>query len=132
MQKKATTKTKKSGRSTTAASKRKATTATRDAQAPLAGNGSHDAASGGAIPAAATGAAAATPRKRAPSRKRTATPPANHDGHAIGAEQIALRAYYLAEHRQQRGLPGDANSDWLEAETQLRAEAEAISARPIS
>ncbi|MBU3664746.1 MAG: DUF2934 domain-containing protein [Chthoniobacterales bacterium] len=36
----------------------------------------------------------------------------NHD--------IAVRAYFIAEKRRELGLPGDAESDWLEAERQLR------------
>jgi len=33
---------------------------------------------------------------------------------------IALQAYYIAERRRNLGLPGDPQSDWLEAERQLR------------
>jgi hypothetical protein len=36
-------------------------------------------------------------------------------------EEIALRAYFIAEHRQKAGLPGDAKGDWIEAERQLRS-----------
>jgi hypothetical protein len=35
-------------------------------------------------------------------------------------EEIALKAYYLAERRRHLGLPGDPQSDWLEAERTLR------------
>lgn len=34
--------------------------------------------------------------------------------------EIALRAYYLAERRRNLGLPGDPESDWLQAERELR------------
>lgn len=34
---------------------------------------------------------------------------------------IALKAYYIAERRRNLGLPGDPESDWLEAERQLRS-----------
>jgi hypothetical protein len=38
----------------------------------------------------------------------------------ITTEDIALRAYYISERRRNLGLPGDPQSDWLEAEKQLR------------
>ncbi|MDX2080124.1 MAG: DUF2934 domain-containing protein [Terrimicrobiaceae bacterium] len=41
----------------------------------------------------------------------------------ISNDDIALRAYYIAERRQRLGWPGDSTSDWIEAERQLRAEA---------
>lgn len=37
-------------------------------------------------------------------------------------EDIAFRAYLIAEKRQQVGLPGDPMSDWVEAERQLLSE----------
>jgi hypothetical protein len=37
-------------------------------------------------------------------------------------EDVALRAYFIGERRQQTGTPGSPESDWLEAEQQLRAE----------
>lgn len=40
----------------------------------------------------------------------------------ISNEAIAERAYYIAERRISMGWPGDSESDWIEAETQLRAE----------
>lgn len=40
----------------------------------------------------------------------------------ISTDDIALRAYYIAERRNAMGWPGDSESDWVEAETQLRAE----------
>jgi hypothetical protein len=39
---------------------------------------------------------------------------------AYTTEDIALRAYFIAEKRRQLGLNGSAESDWLEAERQLR------------
>jgi hypothetical protein len=39
---------------------------------------------------------------------------------SVTTEDIALKAYYLAERRGHLGLPGDSESDWLEAERQLR------------
>jgi hypothetical protein len=43
----------------------------------------------------------------------------------ISNDDIAKRAYYIAEHRSHHGLPGDEVSDWVEAERQLRKEATA-------
>jgi hypothetical protein len=37
-------------------------------------------------------------------------------------EQIEMRAYFISERRRRFDLPGDANSDWLEARRQLVAE----------
>jgi hypothetical protein len=34
-------------------------------------------------------------------------------------EQIQLRAYFIAERRQREGLPGDDQSDWLQAREEL-------------
>lgn len=39
---------------------------------------------------------------------------------SITNEEIALKAYYLGERRRSLGLPGDAQSDWLQAERELR------------
>ena len=41
----------------------------------------------------------------------------------LSHEAISLRAYYIAERRRKLGWHGDAHSDWLEAVSQLRAEA---------
>jgi hypothetical protein len=38
-------------------------------------------------------------------------------------EQIQTRAYFISERRRRFDLPGDANSDWLEAKRQLLSEA---------
>ena len=37
-------------------------------------------------------------------------------------EQIQTRAYFISERRRRFDLPGDANSDWLEAKRQLLPE----------
>ena len=54
------------------------------------------------------------PRRAAGVRKKAAD---------ISADEIALRAYYIGEHRRNLRLPGDALGDWVEAERQLRKEA---------
>jgi hypothetical protein len=41
----------------------------------------------------------------------------------FSTEDIALRAYFIAEHRHRHGLAGDSHSDWIEAERQLKKEA---------
>ncbi len=46
----------------------------------------------------------------------------------ITAADVALRAYFIAENRYKHGIAGDATSDWVEAERQLKAEA---SIKPI-
>jgi hypothetical protein len=38
-------------------------------------------------------------------------------------DDVALRAYYIAERRRTLDLPGDEMGDWVEAERQLRKEA---------
>ena len=38
-------------------------------------------------------------------------------------EAIRLRAYFISERRRRFALPGDAESDWLEAIRQLLSEA---------
>jgi hypothetical protein len=37
-------------------------------------------------------------------------------------EQIRTRAYLISERRRRFDLPGDANSDWIEAKRQLLSE----------
>ena len=39
---------------------------------------------------------------------------------SVTTEDIALRAYFIGEDRRNRGLPGNPESDWYEAERQLR------------
>jgi Protein of unknown function (DUF2934) len=38
-------------------------------------------------------------------------------------EAIRLRAYFISERRRRFALPGDAESDWLEAKRQILSEA---------
>ncbi len=37
-------------------------------------------------------------------------------------EEIRMRAYFISERRRRFALPGDAESDWLEAKRQLLSE----------
>lgn len=42
---------------------------------------------------------------------------------AYSQDDVALRAYFIAERRQAAGLSGDSHQDWIEAERQLVSEA---------
>jgi hypothetical protein len=64
--------------------------------------------------AATESPAAPKPRRAAVGKKKAVT--------VISADDIALRAYYIAEHRRTLNLPGDELADWVEAERQLRKE----------
>jgi len=37
-------------------------------------------------------------------------------------EEIRMRAYFISERRRRFALPGDTDSDWLEAKRQLLSE----------
>jgi len=58
---------------------------------------------------------AAPKPKKAPAAKKKPTV-------VVTYEEISLRAYFIAEHRQKLGLPGSEHDDWVEAERQLREE----------
>jgi hypothetical protein len=60
---------------------------------------------------------AISPRKKATTRK---TP--KKEKSRVSDEAIRIRAYFIAEQRERIGIPGDANSDWIEARRQLLAE----------
>ena len=63
---------------------------------------------------------AAKPVKAAPKKPAKASSPAKKT--AYTQDDVALRAYFIAEKRGKAGLPGDSTSDWVEAERQLLAE----------
>jgi hypothetical protein len=72
-----------------------------------------------------------TTRKTAgPAPKKTATPRTGKVSMPAEAgrmarpldEEIRLRAYFISERRRRFALPGDADSDWLEAKRQLVSE----------
>jgi len=74
---------------------------------------------------------ARAPRKsRAPARKEAATarkpfsmpPEAGTTVADPSDDEIRMRAYFISERRRRFALPGDADSDWLEAERQLLSE----------
>jgi len=57
--------------------------------------------------------------KNAPAKTKIGKAPATT---VVRQDDIAVRAYLIAEKRQQFGLPGDSLGDWVEAERQLLAE----------
>ena len=59
------------------------------------------------------------PGKKVASAKARAI---NKEKSPVTDEAIRIRAYFLAEERERLALPGDANSDWIEARRQLLAE----------
>ena len=63
--------------------------------------------------------AAKTAKK--PAAKKPAAPKAKKVP-AYTQDDLALRAYFIAEKRRKLGLPGDPHADWIEAELQLSAE----------
>jgi len=70
-------------------------------------------------PAASGGKETPVPRKEKISMPAaTRTVPADPSD-----EAIRLRAYFISERRHRFALPGDADSDWLEAKRQLLSEA---------
>jgi hypothetical protein len=63
-------------------------------------------------------------RKKSPvARKGKLSMPAEAGTMAgLSDEAIRLRAYFISERRRRFALPGDAESDWLEARRQLLSE----------
>lgn len=60
------------------------------------------------------------PRRKVIARKKAPNPVDSPS--TITDEAIRSRAYFIAEERARRGLPGDEHSDWQEARRQLVAE----------
>src|SRR5215470_4910390 len=86
---------------------------------------------------APTEAAKPRPRRAPTNRKRSAvgakkvptaqgadvSMPLETEAPAVPSEeQVRLRAYFISERRRRFALPGDAESDWLEAKRQLLSE----------
>jgi hypothetical protein len=73
----------------------------------------------------ATSRKSAPPRRKksAPAQKaRVTMPPGAGTTPRPSDEEIRLRAYFISERRRRFALPGDADSDWLEARRQLLSE----------
>ena len=65
-------------------------------------------------------------KRKASPRKKAASAPApisenNIEGPTI--EQIQQRAYFISERRVSLGIAGDSTSDWIQAERELKEEA---------
>ena len=82
-------------------------------------------------PAKVSRARPATTRKSAPPRRKKSAPaqkasvtmpPGAGTTARPSDEEIRLRAYFISERRRRFALPGDADSDWLEARRQLLSE----------
>jgi len=58
------------------------------------------------------------------SRKKSVTPKKTLSARGLepSDDEIRMRAYFISERRYRLGLPGDSNSDWLEAKRQLLSE----------
>jgi hypothetical protein len=73
------------------------------------------------------GTGRSTSAKKSTSRKRSIV---RIPGEVVAAsvefdptdDQIRTRAFFISERRRRFDLPGDANSDWLEAKRQLLSE----------
>jgi hypothetical protein len=67
---------------------------------------------------------ATAPKLAAGPTKKTAKPaPVKSTGQAaISSEEVAQRAYFIAQERRQSGASGSETQDWLNAEAQLKAE----------
>ena len=70
---------------------------------------------------------ASSPRKKPTTRK---TPAIKKEKSRVTDEAIRIRAYFISEQRERVGIPGDANSDWIEARRQLLAELEKADSPP--
>lgn len=63
-----------------------------------------------------------SPKKQAAERIEVKAAPVLANTFDPTDEQIETRAYFISERRRRFDLPGDADSDWLEAKRQLLAE----------
>ena len=67
--------------------------------------------------------AGAAGKKTAPARKpKVSMSPKAGQTAELSDEEIRMRAYFISERRRRFALPGDADSDWLEAKRQLLSE----------
>ena len=55
-------------------------------------------------------------------KAKVSMPPEAGPGTEPSDEEIRMRAYFISERRRRFALPGDADSDWLEAKRQLLSE----------
>jgi hypothetical protein len=73
-------------------------------------------------PSSAKGKKSSPPKKRAVEKIESESASVAASAFAPNVEQIQMRAYFISERRRRFDLPGDANSDWLEAKRQLLSE----------
>ena len=73
------------------------------------------------LPAAARAKSVTATPARVISRKRGGKSEITAVIGSATTEDIAMRAYFIGERRRHLGLPGAPQSDWLEAERQLRS-----------
>jgi hypothetical protein len=73
---------------------------------------------------ATSGKSTTPPRKKSAPAQKTGVKMPPEAGTTTGPsdEEIRLRAYFISERRRRFALPGDADSDWLEARRQLLSE----------
>ena len=78
----------------------------------------------------AASSTSAKPKKSSQRKGSAASKPAPKPAAPVAFEptdeQIQMRAYFISERRRRFDLPGDANSDWLEAKRQLLSEIRAV------
>jgi hypothetical protein len=72
-----------------------------------------------AVRRTSTRKSAAAPKKSVTKPKTKVSMPLEATQGALPDETIRLRAYFISERRRRFGLPGDTDSDWLEAKRQL-------------
>jgi hypothetical protein len=75
---------------------------------------------------AATSQKKSAPRGKkiaAPQQEKITMPPEAGAPAEPSDDQVRLRAYFISERRRRFALPGDVESDWLEAKRQLLSEA---------
>jgi hypothetical protein len=82
---------------------------------------SKGAGNGSAEPPVASPKKKSAPRPKVAAEKKASKHP-DAAAPQITDEAIRTRAYFIAEERARRGLPGDEQSDWQEARRQLIAE----------
>jgi len=57
-----------------------------------------------------------------PRKEKASMPPEAGTTTGPSDQEIRFRAYFISERRRRFGLPGDADSDWLDAKRQLLSE----------
>ncbi len=70
----------------------------------------------------ATARPAKEKRAKAPVRRTTRSSQKTVEAPAPTHEEIAVRAYFISQKREQAGIPGSPVDDWLKAEQELLEE----------